>query len=416
MDDRDVPDLDAIRRAQAALRGVAHETPLLPAEGLSQLTGYRVYLKAENLQRTGAYKIRGAYTKIAGLPTDERAHGVIAASAGNHGLGVALAARLNGVPSTIVLPEDAPAIKVAAVQALGARTVLHGASYEAAYQHALELARRERSTFIHPFDDWQVIAGQGTITLEIFAQLPEAEALLVPVGGGGLIAGTSLVAKAIKKDTRIIGVQAAGASAAVASFRAGRRESRPAVTVADGIRVSEPGERTFQIIRQYVDAMLTVEEEEIYRAVVYMLEKSKLVVEPAGAVGVAALLARRVEIPPNSTVVAIISGGNVDPNLLHHFIEYGLVHSGRSLLLRARLPDRPGQLMRLLAPLSERRVNVLHIEHHRATWGLPVDVSEVLLHLETRGPDHCVEVISALRGLDLDVAPLLPLPKSEDVT
>ncbi len=416
MIDRGVPTLDDIRRAQAALRGVAHETPLLPADGLSQLTGFRVYLKAENLQRTGAYKIRGAYTKISSLSPDERTRGVIAASAGNHGQGVALAASLRGVRATIVLPEDAPAIKVAAVQAMGARTVLYGASYEDAHEHALDLARREQSTFIHPFDDWQVITGQGTIALEVFAQLPETQALLVPVGGGGLIAGTSLAARSIKLDTRIVGVQAAGASAAVASFQAGRRERRPAETVADGIRVGEPGERAFEIIRQKVHGMVAVEEEEIYRAVVYLLEKTKLVVEPAGAVGVAALLARRIDLPAGTVVVAIISGGNVDPNLLHHFIEYGLVHSGRSLLLRARLPDRPGQLMRLLAPLTERRVNVLHIEHHRATWGLPVDVSEVLLHLETRGPEHCVEVITALRALDLDVEPLLPTPKPEEVT
>lgn len=416
MIDRDVPTLDDIRRAQAVLRGVAHETPLLLADGLSQLTGYRVYLKTENLQRTGAYKIRGAYTKISSLSPDERSRGVIAASAGNHGQGVALAARLRGVQATIVLPEDAPVIKVAAVQAMGARTVLRGASYEDAHAHALDLARRDQSTFIHPFDDWQVITGQGTIALEVFAQLPETEALLVPVGGGGLIAGTSLAARAIKNDVRIVGVQAAGASAAVASFHAGRREARPAETVADGIRVGEPGERTFEIIRRHVDAMVAVEEEEIYRAVVYLLEKCKLVVEPAGAVGVAALLARRVDLPPGTAVVAIISGGNVDPNLLHHFIEYGLVHSGRSLLLRAHLPDRPGQLMRLLAPLTERRVNVLHIEHHRATWGLPVDVSEVLLHLETRGPEHCAEVIAALRALGFDVEPLLPMPKPEDET
>ena len=413
MTDREMPDLDGIRRAQAALRGVAYETPLLPSDGLSKLTGYRVFLKTENLQRTGSYKLRGAYTRIAGLSDDQRSRGVIAASAGNHGQGVALAARLRGVRAAIVLPENAPLVKVAAIQELGAQAILHGPSYEAAYQHALDLARRDRSTFIHPFDDWQIIAGQGTVALEICAQLPDVGAILAPVGGGGLIAGTALAAKAVKPGTRIVGVQASGAAAVVESFRAGRRQARPAETVADGIKVSEPGEKTFGVIRRAVDAMIAVEEEEIYRAVVFLLEKSKLVVEPAGAVGVAALLARRVDLPPATPVVAILSGGNVDPNLLHHFIESGLVHSGRSLLLRARLSDRPGQLLRLLAPLTERRVNILNIEHHRASWGLPVDVSEVLLHLETRGPEHCAEVVATLRGLGLDVEPLLPTVPEE---
>lgn len=415
MVDRGVPNIEEIRRARAALRGVARETPLLAADELSALFGCQVYLKAENLQRTGAYKLRGAYTKIASLSDSERARGVIAASAGNHGQGVALAAKLRGVRATIVLPENAPAIKVAAIQMMGARAVLQGGSYEEAHQHALDLARQERSTFIHPFDDWQIIVGQGTVALEILEQLPAPEAILVPVGGGGLIAGTALAVRGVESGVRIIGVQASGASAAVESFRTGARQARPAETVADGIRVSQPGEKPFRVIRDSVDAMVAVEEEEIYRAVVYLLEKVKLVAEPAGAVGVAALLARRVDLRPDSSVVVIVSGGNVDPNLLHHFIEYGMVHSGRSLLLRARLPDRPGQLLRLVAPLTERRVNILNIEHHRASWGLPVDVSEVLLHLETRGPEHCAEVVAALRALDLDVEPILPAVSIGDV-
>lgn len=404
----DAPTIADLRRARRALNSVARQTPLLVADGLSALIGHPVYLKCESLQRTGSFKLRGAYVKISGLSDDERSRGVIAASAGNHGQGVALAAKLVGAPATIVLPESVPLVKMTAIQGLGARVALHGFSYEEAYQHALGLARQERSTFIHPFDDWEILTGQGTVMLEILDQLPETGVVLAPVGGGGLIAGVALAARSARSGARIIGVQASGASAAVESFRAGRRESRSAQTVADGIRVSEPGEKPFQVIRGQVDGMVAVEEDEIYRAVVYLLETTKLVVEPAGAVGVAALLARRVELPPDAPVVVIVSGGNVDPNLLGHFIEYGMVHSGRSLLLRARLPDRPGQLMRLLAPLSERRVNVLNIEHHRASWGLPVDVSEVLLHLETRGPGHRAEVIAALRALDVDVEPLLP--------
>jgi threonine dehydratase len=401
------PSIQGIRDARALLRGIARETPLLPSEGLSQLTGYRVYLKAENLQRTGAYKLRGAYTRIAALSPDERGRGVIAASAGNHGQGVALAARLLGVPATIVLPEGAPLTKVAAIQARGAQTILHGADYEAAYARARSLAGEGGAILIHPFDDWQVIVGQGTVALEVLDQLPDVGAFLVPVGGGGLICGVALATRACRPTAKVLGVQAAGASAGVASFQAGRRVERPANTIADGIKVSSVGEKTFSVIQRDVDALLAVEEEEIYRAVIYLLEDTHLVVEPAGAVGVAALLAGRVDLPPDTPVVAILSGGNVDPNLLNHLIEYGLAHSGRSLLLRVRVPDRPGQLVRLLAPLAEQRVNILDIDHHRAAWGLPVDVSEVLLHLETRGPTHCAEVIASLRSLGFAVEPLL---------
>ena len=415
MADDQRPSLDDVRRAREALRAVAYETPIVLSETLSRLTGYQVYLKTENLQRTGSFKVRGAYTKISSLTAAERNQGVVAASAGNHGQGVALAAKLGGVRATIVLPENAPAVKSAAIQALGARVVLHGENYEAACRHAEDLARAERTTFIHPFDDWQIIAGQGTVALEVLDQLPGTTAIVVPVGGGGLIAGIALAGRGVKPDLRVVGVQASGASAAVASFRAGRRVSRPAETVADGIKVGEPGARPFAVIQRLVDGMIAVEEEEIYRAVVFLLERGKLLAEPAGAVGVAALLSQRVDLPMGSTVVAIVSGGNVDPNLLQHFIEYGLVHSGRSLLLRARLPDRPGQLLRLLAPLTDRQVNILNIEHHRASWGLPVDVSEVLLHLETRGPEHCAEVIAALRATNLDVEPLLPIPTSQDL-
>jgi threonine dehydratase len=400
------PTIEDVRRSALTLRGVVRETPLLPAEGLSRRTGYQVYLKAENLQRTGAFKLRGAYAKIAALPADERARGVVTASAGNHGQGVALAAQLLGAPATIVLPENAALTKVTAIQARGARTVLHGTSYEAAYAHARELARSEGCAFVHPYDDWQVIAGQGTVALEILDARPEVGAILVPVGGGGLIAGVALATKALAPAVSILGVQAARARGAVDSFAAGRRVTRPAETIADGIKVTGPGEKTFAVIRRRVDRMLAVEEEEIYRAVVYLLENTRLVVEPAGAVGVAALLAGKVALPAGTSVVAILSGGNVDPNLLHHLIEYGLAHSGRSLLVRVRLPDRPGQLVKLLQPLAERRVNILNIEHRRATWGLPVDVSEVLLHLETRGPEHCAEVLAALEALGFDVEPI----------
>ncbi|HEX5417847.1 MAG TPA: threonine ammonia-lyase [Chloroflexota bacterium] len=404
------PTLADLQAARDALRGVVHETPLLESEGLSRLTGCRVYLKAESLQRTGSFKIRGAYNRIHRLTSEERARGVIAASAGNHGQGVALAAKLHQAAATIVLPEYAPVTKVSAIQKHGAKAILHGRDLDEAYARALEIARETGATFIHPFDDWDVIAGQGTLAMDIFEQLPETGALVVPVGGGGLLAGLALATRAIHPTTALIGVQAAGASAAVASFEAGHRLALPAETIADGIKVSEPGVRPFALIQKYADQMITVEEEEIYRAVVYLIEETRLVVEPAGAVGVAALLARRVQLPPNTAVVVLLSGANVDPNLLGHLIEYGLVHTGRSLLLRITLPDRPGELVRLLAPLSALRVNIHDIEHHRAGWGLPVNVSEVLLQLETRGPEHSAEVLRSLREKGLSVESLLPGP------
>jgi threonine dehydratase len=375
----------------------------LESASLGRLTEYRVWLKAESLQRTGSFKIRGAYNRVAALTAEERVRGVMAASAGNHGQGVALASQLLGVPATIVLPENATITKIDAIQAMGARTILFGGNYEAAYQRAMELARSESKTFIHPFDDSLVIAGQGTVGLEILDQVPDVGAVLVPVGGGGLIAGVALALKALGPGREVIGIQAAGASAAATSFEIGQLVSRPADTIADGIKVSRPGRLAFAMMRRYVDRMITVTEEEIYRAVIFLLEDAKLVVEPAGAVGVAALIAGKVSIPTATPVVALLSGGNVDPNLLRHLIDYGLFHSGRLLLVRVRLHDRPGELVRLLTPLVEKRANVLQIEHHREAWGLPVDLTEVLLQVETRGAEHRDEILATLRGLGLAV-------------
>ncbi|HEV8632933.1 MAG TPA: threonine ammonia-lyase [Chloroflexota bacterium] len=403
------PEIDDAARLVA---GVARRTPLLAADELSALTGWRVHLKAESLQPTGSYKLRGAYVRIMRLDPrpdgDRRARGVICASAGNHGQGVALAARLAGAPATVVLPRDVPVPKLNAIEAHGARVVLHGDGYDEACAEARRLAAAEGLTFVHPFDDWDVICGQATVGSEILDDLPDVDAILAPVGGGGLLAGIALAARARGRTVRLIGVQAAGADAMAASLAARRRVTRPADTVADGIKVREPGKRTFAVIRQLVERIVTVQEEEIYRAVVHLLEKAKLVVEPAGAVGVAALLGGRVALPPGSRVALVLSGGNVDPNLLIHLTEYGLAHAGRYLALRARLPDRPGQLVGLLQPLAELRVNVVSIEHHRAAWGLPADQSEVLLQLETRGPPHKAEVVRTLRERGYDVAVVAP--------
>jgi threonine dehydratase len=405
------PDAAEIADAASLVAGVAHRTPLLAADELSVLTGWRVRLKAESLQRTGSYKLRGAYVRIRRLEKraeGRRPRGVICASAGNHGQGVALAARLAGAPATVVLPRDVPVPKLNAIEAHGARVVLHGDGYDEACAEARRLAAAEGLTFVHPFDDWDVICGQATVGTEILDDMPDVDALVAPVGGGGLLAGIALAARARGRSIRLIGVQAAGADAMAASLAARRRVTRPAETVADGIKVGEPGRRTFAVIRQLVERIVTVQEEEIYRAVVHLLEKAKLVVEPAGAVGVAALLGGRVALPPGSRVAVVLSGGNVDPNLLIHLTEYGLAHAGRYLAVRARVPDRPGQLVGLLRPLAELRVNVVSIEHHRAAWGLPADQSEVLLQLETRGPQHKAEVVRALRELGIDVAVVAP--------
>jgi len=402
------PPATAIDDAARLLSGIARLTPLLYADGLSELTGYQVYLKAENLQRTGAYKIRGAYVKVARLTSEQRQRGVICASAGNHGQGVALAAKLAGVAATIVLPSDVPLAKLSAVKAYGAQVVLAGDSYEAAYREALQLSERDNLTFVHPFDDWDVITGQGTIGREILAARPDVDAIIAPVGGGGLLAGIALAVQSAERPIHLAGVQASGAAAMVMSYRSGKLQSAPAQTVADGIRVQSPGEKPFAVFRQHVSEMFAVGEEEIYRAVVYLLEKAHLVVEPAGAVSTAALLGGHLHLPAGSVVVAVVSGGNVDPNLVGRLIEYGLAHSARHLVLRARMSDLPGQLVGLLHPLAELRVNVLTIEHRRSAWGLPVDVSEVVVHLETRGPEQRDEVLAALRSRGYTVEVIMP--------
>jgi threonine dehydratase len=400
------------------VRRVALPTPLLPCEALSRATGAEVWLKAENLQRTGSYKVRGAFARIQRLTLGQRRRGVITASAGNHAQGVALAAAKLAVPAVVVMPLNAPIAKVAATRDLGAEIVLHGESFEAAEAEALALAARRGLTFVHPFDDWDVIAGQASVTLEILADFPgiaggPPDAVIVPTGGGGLLAGAVLAAATAPPGARprIVGVQAAGADAAVQSVRAGRAVTLGAArTIADGIRVRRPGRRPLQALLGKVAAMVAVPDEEIARAVVYLLERAKLVVEPAGAVGVAALLSGALVPAPGERLCVVLSGGNVDVNLVARIIEHGLTRAGRYLVLRTRLDDRPGQLGALLRPLSEMRVNVIDIEHHRAGWLLPVDQSDVLLHLETRDAAHAREIIARLRGAGYDVEPLTPLP------
>lgn len=397
--------LDQIRRAAAILAPHIYRTPLLRSDALSNATGYEVWLKAENLQRTGSFKVRGALARVSRLTPEERQRGILAASAGNHAQGVAFAARQYGVACTIVMPETAPLTKITATRALGAEVLLHGQTYDEAYAFAVRLAHEGGAVFIHPFDDPDVIAGQGTLALELLEQQPDVEALLVPVGGGGLIAGIATALAALKPDVRLLGVQASGAAAFGPSLAAGRPvELARATTIADGIRVLRPGELTVELCRGRVAGVLDVPDEDISDAIVQLLEREKLVVEGAGAVGVAALLSGRVHEPPGTRVVVILSGGNIDINLVARIIEHGLTKAGRYLVVRTVVDDRPGQLLRLLEPLAAMRVNIISIEHHRAGTRVPVDQSLVTLHLETRDAEHCREIIAALQARGYQVS------------
>ncbi|WP_242587431.1 threonine ammonia-lyase [Streptomyces sp. MST-110588] len=378
------------------LSGVSRSTALEGSRHLSALVGAPVHLKCENLQRTGSFKIRGAYVRIAGLSQEERAAGVVAASAGNHAQGVALAASLLGVRSTVFMPVGAPLPKVAATREYGAQVRLHGQVVDETLAAAQEHARATGAVFIHPFDHRDIIAGQGTVGLEILEQCPEVRTVVVGIGGGGLAAGIAVAVKALRPDVRIVGVQAAGAAAYPPSLAAGRPVSiESPVTMADGIKVGRPGDVPFKIVGDLVDEVRTVSEDELSSALLLCLERAKLVVEPAGASPVAALLSqpRSFEGP----VVAVLSGGNVDPLLMQRILRHGMAAAGRYLSLRLRLTDRPGALATLLGVLSAVDANVLDVSHVRTDPRLGLTEAEVELHLETKGPEHCAEVGAALR-------------------
>ncbi|WP_313896524.1 threonine ammonia-lyase [Streptomyces sp. GC420] len=363
---------------------------------LSGLVGSPVHLKCENLQRTGSFKLRGAYVRIAGLSAEERSRGVVAASAGNHAQGVALASSLLGVRSTVFMPVGAPLPKVAATREYGAEVRMRGQVVDDTLAAAREYARETGAVFIHPFDHPDIIAGQGTLGLEIVEQCPEVRSVVVGIGGGGLAAGVAVAVKAVRPDIRVIGVQAEGAAAYPPSLAAGRPVSVEAPsTMADGIKVGRPGEVPFKIIGDLVDEVRTVSEDALSSAVLLCLERAKMVVEPAGASPVAALLSdpRSFEGP----VVAVLSGGNVDPLLLQRILRHGMAAAGRYLSLRLRLTDRPGALATLLGVLSVVDANVLDVGHVRTVPRLKITEAEVELHLETKGPEHCAEVGAALR-------------------
>lgn len=389
--------LDDVRGAQKMLSGVARVTALEGSRHLTELVGSPVHLKCENLQRTGSFKLRGAYVRISGLTPVERAAGVVAASAGNHAQGVALASSILGVRSTVFMPVGAPLPKVAATREYGAEVRLHGQVVDETLAAAQRYAEETGAVFIHPFDHPDIIAGQGTVGLEILEQCPEVRTIVLGIGGGGFAAGVAVAVKALRPDVRIIGVQAEGAACYPPSLAAGHPVSLDSpATMADGIKVGRPGDVPYRLIEELVDEVRTVTEDELSSALLLCLERAKLVVEPAGASPVAALLS-----DPKSfrgPVVAVLSGGNVDPLLMQRILRHGMSAAGRYLSLRLRLTDRPGALAALLAALTVADANVLDISHVRTDPRLGLTEAEVDLHLETKGPQHCAEVEAALRA------------------
>ncbi|MEU6219472.1 threonine ammonia-lyase [Streptomyces sp. NPDC047022] len=388
--------LDDVRGAQKMLSGIARITAMEGSRYLSQLVGAPVHLKCENLQRTGSFKLRGAYVRIAGLLPEERAAGVVAASAGNHAQGVALASSLLGVRSTVFMPRGAPLPKISATLEYGADVRLQGQVVDETLAAAQEYAADTGAVFIHPFDHPDIIAGQGTVGLEILEQCPQARTIVVGVGGGGLAAGIATAVKTLRPDVRVVGVQAEGAAAYPPSLAAGHPVAvRNPVTMADGIKVGRPGDVPFRIVQELVDEVRTVPEDALSAAVLLCLERAKLVVEPAGAGPVAALLSDPGAF--DGPVVAVLSGGNVDPVLLQRILRHGMAAQGRYLAVRLRLTDRPGALATLLAALSAADANVLDVSHIRTDPRLGLTEVEVELHLETKGPEHCTEVGQTLR-------------------
>lgn len=387
--------IDKIRIARETLHGVVRRTPLRHCEVLAHRCAVPVHLKCENLQRTGSFKIRGAYVRIHALSADERARGVVAASAGNHGQGVALAAAMLGTAATVYMPVSASLPKAAATRGYGAQVHLVGDVVEESLAGARAFAEETGAVFIHPFDHPDVLAGQGTVGLEVLEQLPDVATVLVPTGGGGLVGGIAAAVKGVKPEVQVIGVQAEAAAVWPASLAAGSPvRLRCGHTMADGIAVSEVGAVTFAHVSALVDQVITVGEEALSQALLLCLERTKMLVEPAGAAAVAALLESPARFP--GPVCAVLSGGNVDPLLLMHIIRRGLTVDGRFLALRVTVPDRPGELARLLARIGASGANVVDVAHTRIAGRLPVGDAVVALSLETRGSEHCTALITDL--------------------
>jgi len=389
--------LEQVRAARKLLRDVAVVTPVEGSRALSKKVGGDVLFKCENLQRTGSFKIRGAYVRIARLTDEERARGVVAASAGNHAQGVALAATLTGATSKIFMPTGAPLPKIAATKAYGAQIELTGLTVDDALVAAAAYAAETGAVLIHPFDHPDVIAGQGTVGLEVVEAVPRVRTVVVCTGGGGLVSGIAAAVKRLDPTIRVVAVQAEAAAAFPQSLAAGHPVPLESMaTIADGIAVARPGDLTLRHVAALVDDVVTVSEEALSRALLLCLERAKLVVEPAGAAAVAAINEQPGAFEP--PVVAVLSGGNMDPVLLMRVIRHGMIAAGRYLSLRLRIPDHPGELARLLGLLADAGANVLDVEHQRTGPKLDLDEVEVALQLETRGPEHCEQVLGLLRS------------------
>ncbi|WP_159904170.1 threonine ammonia-lyase [Salinirussus salinus] len=401
-------DAEEVHAARDRVAETARHTPLEYSHTFSEMTGADVRLKLETFQRTGAFKIRGATNRIATLPEAEREAGIVTASAGNHAQGVALAASRLGVDSLVVMPENAPVSKVKATRSYGARVELHGVDYDAAAERAREIEAEEGRYYLHAFDDEMVMAGQGTLGLEVVEDCPGVETVVVPVGGGGLISGIATAVKDHDPGIRVVGVQAEGAASLPQSLERGERVTLDSVdTIADGIATRSVGEKTFEVIRERVDEVVTVGEDDIAVALTTLLERGKTLVEGAGAVPLAALLAGAFDYAEGETVVPMLCGGNIDMNTLTTVILRGLVETGRYLRLRTTLEDRPGALENLTDVISAHRANIYAIQHDRTSRNIAMNDAEVELALETRGPDHVDELTSALEDAGYEVEILL---------
>ena len=391
--------LSDIEDARRVLRDIILATPMISDARLSREIGAKAHLKAESLQKSGSFKIRGAYNKISRLTDDEKKRGVIAASAGNHAQGVALAATLLNIKSTIVLPEFAPLTKIIATKNFGGEVILHGNTFDEAVAYSRELQKKHGYTYVHAFDDELVIAGQGTIGLEMIEALPDLTTVIVPIGGGGLISGIATAVKSLKPNARVIGVQAENAAWVNPSLKAGHAVmAEMGQTIADGIAVKSPGKLTLPIIREYVDEVVEVNEEEIARAIFFCVQNNRLVVEGAGATGLAALLAKKIDLSPDDTVCALLCGGNIDANLLARVLEQVLVRQGRYIMLKLLVLDRPGMLATLLNKVAETRANVIEVFHRRAMWLAPLGRVGIEMLLEVRDNDHARDVQTHLEA------------------
>ncbi|NUQ28292.1 MAG: threonine ammonia-lyase [Acidobacteriaceae bacterium] len=386
-----------VQAARERMRGSVYESPCSRSERLSKTTGLEIYLKLENLQMTGSFKERGALNKIATLTPEQASRGVIAASAGNHAQGVAYHATKRGIPATIVMPVQTPLVKVTATRNFGAEVVLHGANYDEAYAEARRLCDLKGMTFVHPFDDPVVIAGQGVIGLEMLEQVPGLEAVVIPIGGGGLTSGIAVAMKETNPKIQVVGVQTERLASMKAAVEAGHHVTLdPATTIADGIAVRRAGDVTLPLAEQYVDRIVTVEEDEIASAILVLLEREKTLAEGAGATALAAVMQHKTGLPPGTRTAVLVSGGNIDVTLLSRIIERGLVKDGRLIRLRIHLLDKPGALAELTELIATHRINIVDTLYNRAYYDVNLGDTAIDITMEARGPEHVAELLAAL--------------------